>query len=150
APALSDGQARVVGGVWAFRARLEETAVARFSRLGERLESVGAQPEVLALARKAVGDERRHAALCADMANAYGGPAEGSPPREGRCVPEAVKEAGYPALVAHGELPRQIRAELFEATAREVIFPGLERAGVDTAPARACLRELVAGSAQHP
>lgn len=59
-------------------------------------------------------------------------PALFSPPRP---------EEDDPALLAHGVLPRSMQLDVFVRMLEEVVFPGLERAGVDTAPARAWLAE---------
>ena len=40
-------------------------------------------------------------------------------------------------LEDHGELPLLTRREIFESSARDVLLPGLEALGIDTAPARA-------------
>ncbi len=40
------------------------------------------------------------------------------------------------ALLAYGELPLALRLEQFRGAAQELIFPGFERLGIDTAPAR--------------
>jgi hypothetical protein len=42
-------------------------------------------------------------------------------------------------LLEHGVLPHSLQRELFTSTLQEVIFPGLERFGIDSAPARAWL-----------
>jgi len=230
---LDPSERHAVGGIWAFRARLEENASARFERLGRRLEHVGAGREALPLARRAVRDERRHAALCDVVAGHYGG----APPRvrlspddiapahfslrdralyevvafccltesinavlmsvtlklatappiraavrailrdevwharlgwahlaherahgRGDCLGEALPrmlrgtveeelfdaegpaDAGTPALVAHGELPRPLRLEIFATALRDVVFPGLENSGVPTVAGREWLR----------
>jgi hypothetical protein len=44
-----------------------------------------------------------------------------------------------PALLAHGVLPRAEKRELFVRALEEVVFPGLEGAGVDVAAGRAWL-----------
>jgi hypothetical protein len=44
-----------------------------------------------------------------------------------------------PALLALGVLPHPAKRALFVRALEEVVFPGLERAGVDTAAARAWL-----------
>lgn len=46
-----------------------------------------------------------------------------------------------PALLDHGVLPRAVQREVFTRTAMEVVFPGLEANGIDTAPARRWLEE---------
>jgi rubrerythrin len=44
-------------------------------------------------------------------------------------------------LLGHGVLPRSMQRDVFTRMLEEVILPGLERAGVDSAPARAWLAE---------
>lgn len=72
APALSAAERPLVARMWALRALAERRATARFARLAARLEDVGAPALVLEFARKAVDDERRHEALCAEMACSFG------------------------------------------------------------------------------
>jgi hypothetical protein len=237
APALDERGRRAVAETWRYRARAEREAQSRFTRLAERLEAVGASAPVLALARKAPRDERRHARLCAFVAARYGLPA---PERTALPAPEiapaslALRErvlyevvafccvaeslnaallsvtveraratlvreaarrllrdevdharlgwahltaerraglggflAGWlpamlrdsvepelflpeppepqaAALEAHGNLPRATRRALLRAGLCDVLLPGLEQAGVDTAPARAWLARVPA------
>jgi len=57
---------------WVFRWLVEREAEVRFARLSERLTKLGG-PKVLAeLAQRASDDERRHAALCLEVAQEYG------------------------------------------------------------------------------
>ncbi len=42
-------------------------------------------------------------------------------------------------LLEHGVLPHSLKRELFTSTLQEVVLPGLERFGIDSAPARAWL-----------
>jgi hypothetical protein len=44
-------------------------------------------------------------------------------------------------LLSHGVLPHTTRQEVFVSTLEDIVFPGFERAGVDTAPSRAWLKE---------
>lgn len=226
-----DGAAAVAASAWAFRWQVELEAEARFARLSERLEDAGAGAALVALARRASRDERRHAARCAGLAAALGHPVDGPPPPPAEvapaglprpdaltyelvaacCVAEtlsvavltallpsarrpalrrvlhelAVDEVGHarlgwawletrrragaarflgpllpamlrgsadddlfqaapparedPALVELGVLPHRDRRELFRRALDAVIFPGLERAGVDTGAGRAWL-----------
>jgi hypothetical protein len=57
---------------WAFRYRVECSAAERFARIAERLASIDPGSPVIAMAREAVGDERRHAAGCAALARTLG------------------------------------------------------------------------------
>ena len=75
---------RVLSGVWAYRAGAEEQAARRFTRLAHELRAVGAIEEVVALADRAIEDERRHVILCRAMADRYGD----AP------VPEAAQDGG--------------------------------------------------------
>jgi hypothetical protein len=63
---------RVAAAAWRFRLDVERDAEVRFARLAERLSRADAPPPVVALARRASCDEARHAAVCAELADAYG------------------------------------------------------------------------------
>jgi hypothetical protein len=49
-------------------------------------------------------------------------------------------------LLDHGVLPRSLQREVFTRTALEVVLPGLDAGGVDTAPARRWLEERMRGA----
>jgi rubrerythrin len=57
---------------WSFRARVEREAAVRFGRLAAAITAFDENSPVPALMRRAAEDERRHAALCAELAAAYG------------------------------------------------------------------------------
>ena len=76
---MTDEVRRLAGAAWAFRARVEREASSRFLRLAEAIPSFDPGSPVIGLLRRAAADEDRHAALCADLAAAYGGPAGGTP-----------------------------------------------------------------------
>jgi len=63
---------RVAGASWSFRYGVEREAELRFASFAERLAGDGASPALVDLARRASGEERRHAELCAAMAGRYG------------------------------------------------------------------------------
>ena len=63
---------RTIGTAWAFRTRVEREAAERFARLGPAIASWDAASPVVALMERAAGDERRHAAFCAELAGRYG------------------------------------------------------------------------------
>jgi hypothetical protein len=48
-------------------------------------------------------------------------------------------------LIAHGVLPHAQKREVFEAMLGEVVFPGLERYGVDIGPSKAWLARRIRG-----
>jgi hypothetical protein len=60
----------------------------------------------------------------------------GAPPDLFQPVPPEREDA---RLLAYGVLPHTLKREVLVSTLEEVVFPGLERNGVDTAPARAWL-----------
>jgi len=65
---------QTIGVAWAFRTRVEREAAGRFARLGAAIASWDAASPVVALMERATGDERRHAAYCAELAARYGEP----------------------------------------------------------------------------
>jgi hypothetical protein len=71
-PALPEHVRRIAASAWTFRWKVELEAEARFTRLAERMEQIGASPSMADLARRAAQDERRHARLCAQLAEGYG------------------------------------------------------------------------------
>jgi hypothetical protein len=62
----------LAASAWQSRWRVELEAEARFARLAERLEGIGAAPAMVALARRSSQEEGRHALLCAELARSYG------------------------------------------------------------------------------
>lgn len=80
AGALAPPARRALAGVWAFRANAEREAEQRFARLGRELRVVGSAALAIELAERAVGEERRHHALCRAMVEAYGGDSPLEPP----------------------------------------------------------------------
>ena len=205
---------------WAFRARVEREATARFARLAAEIASFDPGSPVIAMLQKAADDERRHAQLCADLA----GDADSGAASDARiapasfdarsatlyetvaacCITEtesvatvasllseeadpqvrevlheiARDEVGHsrmgwahlareaaamdvaflsrwiPSMLAgsigpdspedeellrYGVLSPARKRQIFALTLLEVIFPGLEQFGIDTAPARAWL-----------
>ncbi len=237
---LPESLRRLAASAWIFRWNVELEAEARFARLAGRLEQIGAAPAVAELAHRASKEERRHADLCARMAEEYGEPARasaavavpdivpsglllrgqvlyemvaaccitetesigvlttllgfvrGEPMRrvlhelaqdevghsrlgwahlasehaqgatsflgpfipsmlEGSIDPDlfqpAAPEREDRALLEHGVLPHGLKRRVFVRTMEEVVFPGLDRFGVDAAPARAWLESKRAGRA---
>ncbi len=231
-PGLSESVRRLAAAAWEFRWKVELEAEARFERLAERLDQIGAGPAMAELARRASRDERRHAEFCAELAREYGASIAASAPvsapeiapsgllLRGKvlyeivsacCITEtesmsvlttllgsvrgdrmrrvlrqlAEDEVGHSrlgwahlarehahgvtsflsplipsmlegsvdadlflpvsperedeALLEHGVLPHRWKREVFIRTLEEVVFPGLERCGVDAAAARSWL-----------
>ncbi|MGE0398471.1 MAG: hypothetical protein AB7T06_17325 [Kofleriaceae bacterium] len=59
--------------VWQMRADSERSVGSVFTQLVSSLSATGAHDEVIALARRAMDDETRHARVCAELAAAYRG-----------------------------------------------------------------------------
>lgn len=62
----------VLAKIWRDRHRAEASVGNVFEQLVAELASAGAPLAVIELARRAAGDEERHARVCADLAAAYG------------------------------------------------------------------------------
>jgi hypothetical protein len=101
-----------------------------------------ADARVRATVLEILRDEVQHsrlgwAHLAAERSRGYGALlADYLPAMLAGTVTNELFEAGEPsreddALAGRGALPRRERAELFAATMREVVFPGLERLGID-------------------
>jgi hypothetical protein len=72
---LAPERRRELAELWQARALSESSVKSVFEQLVAELSATGAHPEVLALARRALSDEARHARICAELAAAYrGGP----------------------------------------------------------------------------
>lgn len=71
AEVLSEEQRSKAAGYWAKVAMMEHASVASFSRFSLELMSVGASPELLALAHQAALDEVRHTQISLDIANQF-------------------------------------------------------------------------------
>ena len=57
---------------WSYRAGLEHAAAFRFRRLAGRMEAVGLDRELVAIAQLAEAQEREHIRLCAEIAERFG------------------------------------------------------------------------------
>lgn len=68
---LSEEQRSQAANYWARVAMMEHASVASFSRFSLELMSVGAPPELLALAHQAALDEVRHTQISLDIANQF-------------------------------------------------------------------------------
>jgi hypothetical protein len=85
----ASGRSRV--GLWfAELAAREEASVAAFEILAEELAAHGAPRRLVAAARRAAGDERRHARIMTAFAVGYGGTPR--PPRVERCPVRSLEE----------------------------------------------------------
>ncbi len=86
---LLPGAARqAIAGHWLTRASAELGVAVAFEALRPRLADVGAAAAVLALADKAIEDERRHGELCARLAALYVGGAITIPEARAAALPD--------------------------------------------------------------
>ncbi len=108
------------------------------------------RPRLRAVLRELAADEVAHSRL--GWAHLAGESARGVAGFLGPLVPRMLEGGAEPdlfrtapvglddeALLGHGVLPRAVKREVFTRTLVEVVFPGLERFGVDAAPGRAWL-----------
>ncbi len=70
---LAEEQRLQLAALWQMRADSERSVGSVFTQLVADLTETGAHPEVIALARRAMADEQRHARVCAELAAAYRG-----------------------------------------------------------------------------
>jgi hypothetical protein len=131
---------RAIAAAWAFRTRVEREAAERFASIGPSIASYDAGSPVVALMERAADDERRHAALCAELAARYGEPvgpewpvpAPIAPGGLGRreailyevvascCITETESVATVATLLADGPEPT-VREVLHEIARDEVV-----------------------------
>jgi rubrerythrin len=131
---------RLVAEAWAFRARVEDDAAQRFTRLAGAISGFDAESPAIALMRRAAEDEQRHAGLCLELSAAYGQAPEAAPapfeeiapaalrPREAVlyevvaacCITESESVATLTTLLAEQAKPR-VRSVLHEIARDEVV-----------------------------
>lgn len=132
----------MVAAMWAFRARSERQAAARFARIAARLEAIGAHASLIDLARRSIADERRHEQRCAALAERFG--------HEALALPEATA----PEVAPHNlERRRRVTYELvaFCCLTESINAALLTRSyAVASEPdSRAAIREILADEVQH-
>lgn len=127
-----------VAEAWRFRERVEREAAERFERMAAAIARLDADSTVPARMRQAASDERRHAELCARLAEEYGSaaahalePTEIAPRRLGPreavlyevvaacCITETESVATVTTLLAENAAPR-VREVLHEIARDEV------------------------------
>lgn len=143
APRDLDARARsVVAGVWAFRARSEREAATRFERLAAQLEAAHAAPVVVAMARRAAGDEVRHVEICAELAARYGhpgGPADPLPAHEIGPRSLAARERLLYEVVAFCAVTESINSALMTVSFAQATDPAV----------RSAVREILRDEVNH-
>ena len=121
---------------------MECEAEIRFETLAARLEALDEPPHLVALARRAAGDERRHAAHCARLAAELGRPVPARPPPP----PARVAPAG---LAEEDAVTYELAAaccvtESVSVTVLTTLLPAARDPSL-----RAVLRELAADEVGH-
>lgn len=141
---LSNDERAVVAAMWAFRARSEDQAAARFARIAERLDTLEAHPSLRALARRSIDDERRHRGRCAALAERFG-----HAPLASELFESPAPEVAPPKL----PLARRVTYELvaFCCLTESINAALLTRSfAIATEPdSRAAIREILADEVQH-
>ena len=144
--ALSRERRDVVASVWIERAASERRVGDAFDVIRAALAQLGASESLVAVAKRAVDDERRHAEICRVVASRYAGRELAAPPRLALVVP--AHESAGPELrrvlhvVGHCALNETFSSAFLEASLR-ACDPG-------AAPlARAGLRELLSDEIHH-
>lgn len=141
---------RAAGALWAFRARVELEAEARFRRIAADLARVGSPAPVVMLAEKAAREEARHHVLCATAAARFGadvrrGSAEAAPTAPG--LPQ--RERVLHEAVAMCCITETVSAALLTEMLRETGAPGgADRVAGDPA-IHAVVREVLRDEVQH-
>jgi len=69
---LAPAEREVLAAIWYRRAQSESAVGNVFGQVADELVASGAPAELVALARRAESDEARHAAVCEELAAAYG------------------------------------------------------------------------------
>jgi hypothetical protein len=134
----------VVAAMWAFRARSEDQAAARFARIADRLDTLAAPAALRALARRSIDDERRHRGRCAALAERFGQASLAAELIEAP-APEVAPPELSPArrltyeLVAFCCLTESINAALLTRSFATTTEPD----------SRAAIREILADEVQH-
>lgn len=141
---LRDEERSVVASMWAFRARSENQAAARFARIADRLDALQAHASLRALARRSIEDERRHRDRCAGLAERFGHASLAAELIE-TPAPEVAPARLAPArrvtyeLVAFCCLTESINAALLTRSFAVASEPD----------SRAAMREILADEVQH-
>jgi len=133
---------RVAGASWRFRFGVEREAEARFSRLALRLAELGAARPIVELAARASRDERRHASLCARLAEDHGEAIARAPSPE-------VREIAPPRLAPRERVLYEIVAACCIAETESMGVLQTLLGCVRSAGLRRVLRELATDEVRH-
>jgi hypothetical protein len=101
---------------WALAGLLEHASIAAFARFSLELLALGAPPDLVADATRAMADETRHATACFGMASAYGAKVGPGPLPVGDCLSVPTLESVVKTVLLEGCIGETIAA----AEAREL------------------------------
>jgi len=143
-PELTASERSLIAQTWSFRAHAERSATLRFQRLARELRETGASRIVIDLAETAIEDERRHAALCDRVAQAYGG--DGA---EHDCAIRAPAPLGPSGLVQEDRLLFEVVAfccftETLNTAMLVETLKGVREPGI-----RSAVQEVLRDEVQH-
>jgi len=141
--ALSDEDRKWLSFAWAGRADSELTACLSFGVVGDALRGAGEEPALIALAERAIEDERYHSQICHRLASIYLGAEAALPKAHALTVP------------AHRGAADEVRRTLhvlgqccFNETTGSVFYE-LCLKGAKSGPARAGLLSLLSDEVDH-
>ena len=139
---MDDVTRRELASRWAYRASLEHAAAARFRRLAARLEAVGFDHELVAIAALAETQEREHVRLCSEIAARFGeAPALPADPAVPEVAPStwALRDRVVYEVVAFCCVTETANAAVVTAGADDV----------DDTQIRRAVRTILADEVQH-
>ena len=142
--ALPDDQRRAVGEAWRSRIDGELRAIPAFTVMVEALVELGAEEDLVALARRAILDEQRHVELCRRLAARYLGAEVAIPDAPARPLRIPVFRGATDATRRALQI---VSLSLNETTSSVFIEACL--AGATAPLARAALRELLTDEIDH-
>jgi hypothetical protein len=121
---------------WTLAGLLEHASIAAFARFSLELLALGAPPELVADATRAMADETRHATLCFSFAGAYGGtPVGPGPLAVGDCLGVPTLESVVETALLEGCIGETVAAaearELARAVTDPVVRDALELVALD-------------------
>lgn len=132
---------RVAASAWCFRHRVEVEAEARFTRLAQRLNALGAARSLIDLALRSAQDERRHAVICAELARDLGA--------EAPSVRPVLQEIAPATLTLRGKVLYEIVAACCIAETESMGVLTTLLAAVRDSRLRRTLRELCSDEVRH-
>jgi len=133
---------RVAAEAWLFRWGVEVDAALRFERLAERLAAIGASRSIVALARRSERDERRHAEICARLAEELGA-------RVPAALPGTPREIAPSGLLRRGRVLYEVVAACCVTETESMSVLTTLLAAVRSRRMRAVLRELASDEVRH-